>query len=124
MRKSFPSMGFCIITLVLMIIMITYREDTATGSVLFILHNKVPIENENLPTSPDTSDYPKSMYLNKGDKVRIIHDPLYEYSVDKNNVQIRTKTPFRKVEVEILTGPYKGTIGYVERINMSKNETK
>ena len=96
------------------------EDDTSPGAVLSVIENRVPVENENLPTSPGDGKFPAAIYLNAGDKVRVLFDPVYEYSVDGEGRPIRTRTPFRKVEIEILSGPHEGLSGFVPRGTLAR----
>ena len=102
------------------VIMFHSDDNQSAGTIMTVEEQRVPVENEDLPTSPDSSQFPIPMYLNTGDEVMLLYDPGYEYSVDGQGRLIRTRTPFRKVEVEILSGSHKGSIGFVPRNSLSR----
>jgi hypothetical protein len=119
MKRDILLWSLTVISVVAVVITWKSQDEMSSGAILTVVESKVPIENEELPTSPDLGQIPMAMYLNTGDRVRLIYDPGHEYSVDRDGRPIRTRTPFRKVEVEILTGPHAGYIGYVPRNSLS-----
>ena len=88
------------------------QDAASPGAVLTVVEQWVSIENEDLPTSPDSGRCPKAIYLSRGDQVRLVFDPVYEVSVDGDGHPIRMQTPFS----------HQGLSGSVPRNALSRGE--
>lgn len=122
MKREMMLWGMLVLCVLCVGIVWNSHDSTRPGVVLTVVEQRVSVENEDLPTSPGAGPYPKAIYLSLGDQVRLVFDPIYEYSVDREGRPIRTRTPFRKVEIDILTGPHQGLSGFVPRNALSRRE--
>ena len=120
MKREMMLWGLIIMAVASVVILWQSQDEMSPGAILIVAEPRVTLENEELPTSPAPGQFPEPIYLNAGEEVRLIFDPVYEYSVDAQGRPIKTRTPFRKVEVEILTGPHEGSSGFVPRNSLSR----